>query len=839
MGKNIKITHEQDTSNSTNNARFDINPHIVRQLGGELVPDDITALMELVKNAYDADSPYVRININTKGSYNDEDLRYPNNRGYIVIEDGGFGMDEATILKSWLTISYSKKRADENNIKEKTPAGRTPLGDKGLGRLSTQRLADCCEIFTCSDGSNEKLHVAFDWREFDKADQLSKVPVFFERVSTSQGKGTKLILTNLHRPATWEGDELATLKGQLSQLISPFIENRPFLVYMTVNGESINIVQEFTDLINVSLATYSFSFDGKFLEISGSIKAPKLIGNNTESKDNYRVYIEADNGKKFARYFLDKKKDSTCFIPTTDNGILAFKKRISLLSDIPGLKILNGEKCNPGAFHGNIYDFSLNDNKEGYESIFNSFSEYKAFIKSQTGIKIYRDGFSVFPYGLGDNDWLGLRTGTTSGSSFYGLRSDNTVGFFAISEGININLKDKTDRTGFIKNEYSDNFFVLAKLIIDECNNFVERIRRTYNEYIKENKQTRSKIKTVSDAYSLMNDTGKTSCEIYETIEPIKKELTCIHDKTQKLYETKKGGTLFAKEEDKEVSALLNDVQALLAKATTLLNSIEGILQKSQQLGDALDIIKPKISVLEQQLQDFSELAAIGLTSESISHELGQIIDRLSEKNRQFKSKIAHSLFNEKDARLLSGYINTAINGLKIQLKHIDPTLRYTKEQKEEIALARFFELEEMPYFQNSFEAYDIKHDIVSKADFAIKMNKGRLIQIIDNIINNSLYWIKDRKDQELSYIPIISIVIEKPWIYIFDNGYGVASSVEDSLFEPFVTTKPRGKGRGLGLFIISQLLDAVGCSIMLEHQRNEYNKRYIFAINLSNVLIW
>lgn len=645
-------------------------------------------------------------------------------------------------------------------------------------------------------------------------------------------------MTNLLRPATWEGDELATLKGQLPQLISPFIENRPFLVYMTVNGESINIVQEFTDLINVSLATYSFSFDGKILEISGSIKAPKLIGNNTESKDNYRVYIEADNGKKFARYFLDKKKDSTCFIPTTDNGILAFKKRISLLFDIPGLKILNGEKCNPGAFHGNIYDFSLNDNKEGYESIFNSFSEYKAFIKSQTGIKIYRDGFSVFPYGLGDNDWLGLRTGTTSGSSFYVLRSDNTVGFFAISEGININLKDKTDRTGFIKNEYSDNFFVLAKLIIDECNNFVERIRRTYNEYIKENKQTRSKIKTVSDAYSLMNDTGKTSCEIYETIEPIKKELTYIHDKTLKLYETKKGGTLFAKEEDREVSALLNEIQALLAKATTLLNSIESILQKSQQLGDALDIIKPKISVLEQQLQDFSELAAIGLTSESISHELGQIIDRLSEKNRQFKSKIAHSLFNENDARLLSGYINTAINGLKIQLKHIDPTLRYTKEQKEEIALAKFFELEEMPYFQNSFEAYDIKHNIVSKVDFSIKMNKGRLIQIIDNIINNSLYWIKDRKGQEPSYIPIISIVIEKPWIYIFDNGYGVASSVEDSLFEPFVTTKPRGKGRGLGLFIISQLLDAVGCSIMLEHQRNEYNKRYIFAINLSNVLV-
>lgn len=566
MAEIINIIHEPEIPDiQSGNVRFDINPHIVRQLGGELVPDDITALMELVKNAYDADSPYVRININTKESYGDEKLKYPNNKGYIIIEDGGFGMNETVILKSWLTISYSQKRADENNVKPKTPLGRTPLGDKGLGRLSTQRLADCCEIFTCTDGSIEKLHVAFDWREFDKADQLSKVPVFFDRIPTSQSKGTKLILTNLHRPSTWEGDELAALKGQLSQLISPFVENRPFQVYMTVNGESINIVQEFADLINVSLANYSFTFDGKVLEISGTIKAPKLIGNNAESKDNYRVYIESDNGKKFANYFLAKKNDSTCFIPK-DGGILAFKKRLSILSDVPGLKILDGKKCDPGSFHGNIYDFSLNNNKEGDESIFNSFSEYKAFIKSQTGIKIYRDGFSVFPYGLGDNDWLGLRTGTTSGSSFYGLRSDNTVGFFAISEGVNSNLKDKTDRTGFIKNEYSDNFFVLAKRIVDESNSFVERIRRTYNEYIKENKQTSSKIKTISEAYSLMNDAGKTSVEIYESIEPIKKEISSIMIKPKGCMRQKKRGLYSLKRKTKKFPNCLTRFRPCLPK---------------------------------------------------------------------------------------------------------------------------------------------------------------------------------------------------------------------------------------------------------------------------------
>lgn len=217
-------------------------------------------------------------------------------------------MDEATILKSWLTISYSKKRADENNIKEKTPAGRTPLGDKGLGRLSTQRLADCCEIFTCSDGSNEKLHVAFDWREFDKADQLSKVPVFFERVSTSQGKGTKLILTNLHRPATWEGDELASLKGQLSQLISPFIENRPFLVYMTVNGESINIVQKIHGVyIQPDHTGQPSAFpQGRAPERAASgvflLFCPEVSGNRSEKYGKPVVVIIAATAQSHAEY---------------------------------------------------------------------------------------------------------------------------------------------------------------------------------------------------------------------------------------------------------------------------------------------------------------------------------------------------------------------------------------------------------------------------------------------------------------------------------------------------------------------------------------------------------
>ena len=80
--------------------QFDINPHVIRQLGEELVPDEMTALMELIKNAYDADAGYVKIDISTNGIYTGEKLTYTSHKGYIIVEDSGVGMDERTIEKN-------------------------------------------------------------------------------------------------------------------------------------------------------------------------------------------------------------------------------------------------------------------------------------------------------------------------------------------------------------------------------------------------------------------------------------------------------------------------------------------------------------------------------------------------------------------------------------------------------------------------------------------------------------------------------------------------------------------------------------------------------------------
>ena len=110
-------------------------------------------------------------------------------------------------------------------------------------------------------------------------------------------------------------------------------------------------------------------------------------------------------------------------------------------------------------------------------------------------------------------------------------------------------------------------------------------------------------------------------------------------------------------------------------------------------------------------------------------------------------------------------------------------------------------------------------------------MNRGKFTQIWDNLINNSLYWLVGISS------PSIKITIDKPWIYVEDNGHGIDPTVENTLFEPFVTRKPRNVGRGLGLFIIRQLLDSYGCEIMLDESRNSEGRLYKFALMFSPII--
>jgi signal transduction histidine kinase len=82
-----------------NSHHFDIHASVVFQLGESLISDVTQALVELIKNAYDADATYAKVTIET-GSNNDIDWSvYKGAQGFIRIEDDGLGMDEP-IIKS-------------------------------------------------------------------------------------------------------------------------------------------------------------------------------------------------------------------------------------------------------------------------------------------------------------------------------------------------------------------------------------------------------------------------------------------------------------------------------------------------------------------------------------------------------------------------------------------------------------------------------------------------------------------------------------------------------------------------------------------------------------------
>ena len=812
--------------------QFDINPHVIRQLGEELVPDEMTALMELIKNAYDADASYVKIDINTEGVYTEEQLTYPTHKGYIVVEDSGVGMDDTTIEKSWLTISYSNKRAGVDGIKKKTKKERTPLGDKGLGRLSTQRLADYCEIFTTPEGGSKRYHVAFDWREFDKVERLSQVPVKVESTPAGISKGTKLVLTNLLSTEVWKGDRLDTFKNKIVQVLTPFSEVRKFYVYVTVNGEHIDVMKKLDSILSLCQSSYEFSFDGEYLNVSGVIKPMKLgSGNNRTVQENYKAFIEKDAGKKFAEYFFTTKKKDKSFFSPVENGFIAFSKRFSFQNDMAGLTSLDGRKCNPGAFNGKIYDFALTDNFGAVTNVFDTASEYKEYVKTQTGIKIYRDGFAVQPYGFGQNDWLGLSKGQTSGSSFYGLRPENTVGYFSISEGVNIHLKDKTDRQGFVENEYQYNFELIAITYIrKECDSFIEAVRRCYNDFIRKYKQENTGIKTIQQAYKEIRTAADASIGYKKRVSDLRKEVSHFDETSSRI--VKEANSLFSAGSYEKALKLLDENKTTLEQAQTLLAELEEFVNKIAQLSSSVDFIEPKIDTLESQLDDFSTLAAVGMTAESITHEFPNLIKRLNEGNTEFMKKVSKEPIERGTCQDFSRQVAIATNTMAQQLKHVSPALRYARESKITFDIRQFFESQKEQFYNLYMEKYGVSLDVKEETPFSITINEGRFIQVMDNLINNSIYWLRQHPNEH----PKVSILVKRPWLYVSDNGLGVAPAVEESLFEPFVTMKPKGQGRGLGLFIVRQLLDAVGCFIVLDERKNVYNRRYVFAINLSNI---
>lgn len=246
---------------------FDISAAVVRQLGEELVSDEVTAIVELVKNAYDADATFAHVSVDTVERLPVEGARFTREIGYITIADDGMGMDRHDIERGWLIISLSGKRLMKGQGLT-TPKGRVPLGDKGLGRLSTQKLGRNLEMFTRKDGSDETIHVSFAWTEFSDEKSLSEVPVYLEAATAGRKKGTLLAISGLRNAEVWRGLAADQLVSDLSQIISPFPEARPFMVTLRIDGRPIDLGLVSERVRNAAIGRFRIDFENTRLTLS-------------------------------------------------------------------------------------------------------------------------------------------------------------------------------------------------------------------------------------------------------------------------------------------------------------------------------------------------------------------------------------------------------------------------------------------------------------------------------------------------------------------------------------------------------------------------------------------
>lgn len=822
---------------------FRISAAVVKQLGEELVSDELTAIMELVKNSYDADADWVRITIDTTGHLKENNLIYNNtNNGYIIIEDNGVGMNFTDIVDKWLFISVSYKR----EMKAKgliTDKERTPLGDKGLGRLSTQRLGQVLEMFTGQKGETELHHVAFDWRNFTENSALESVGTNYSKTEKSiTQKGTKLIITELKDAKIWAAEAGDKFRGQLSKLIFPFKEERKFTVYLNINGQPFDLDEINDKLRELAISRYKIDFDGSELSLKGTFKFSKLQGNSSAKNDIYNRLILMDKGLNFFNFLTQKEGNSRYFLPYLkyegQNGIFfSFERTFDFEKDLSPENILDEKKeklipANPGSFLSEIDEFNLSGTDE-VESAYDRLSEYKQLVKNQIGVRIFRDGFGIKPYGMENKDWLDLRSSQTSGGSFYLLRPDNIIGFVSINASTNKELIEKTDREGFVDSPFSRNFFKLINRAISDINVVLGNTRRSYDLILKQDSEVTGNITSFDDVKEHLVATAKKSQIIEADAKDINNQLKNTRAKVIAEVNITKTEPLFATPGQQKVLVLLEEVEKLLTDAQQIFDQVTGILKMAKNLENDANYLEPRIRELEDQIVQFSELAGLGITAEAFTHEMYNVIDRIGTQTENVLLQLKKSHNGNTVFFVYTEQVKSFIATIRRQLNHLAPSLRFNRETKEDIYLATF--TEEIKEYYETRSAKKMTVNIIVKENFSIRINKGKLTQIIDNIMLNAEYWLNEITKTNSQFKPEVTFEIKNPFLLISDNGYGISSAVEDVLFQPFVTTKPKGLGRGLGLFVVQQLLDTIGGTITLLNTRNAHNRRFVFQINLKS----
>jgi signal transduction histidine kinase len=814
--------------------RLRIDARVVRQLGAELITDPEQALLELIKNSYDADADRCRVVIDTTaqsafragkrvtGDQTSFSQPVEHFRGKITVEDDGPGTTIADILDRWLVISASEKRPDIGKTKKTTTKGRTPLGDKGIGRLGTMRLGDCVQFISRPKGNDKPAKgVEFCWSEFEKVHTLEQVPVQEVSDTPSKGFSTRVQIEGLYEPEHWRSNDQSDLQARISKLISPFTEKQPLRVGIKIDSRDVELQRLVSDLELYATARHTFSLARRsngdhFLTLTSDI-AGELFGKNWS----------AQRGDEFYK-FLTKKNPRTGLTLTT----AAQKPKARWI-----YRISRNLNCSefadfdpnayPGDFSGRIYSISFSalpadvdsntdsdDQDNAGSGITPPSGSIASLFKKLAGVNIYRDGFGVRI----DQDWLEMSAGVTSGKSWYGLRRTNTIGHLDISSLYNAALIEKSDREGFVDTPAWRQFLLIAKKLRDEINTIYEELRRGFNDSYKAQQPGRAAKQSPDTAIKTLNSEARYAQSMRTALASQEKVLA----RAAELADQIKG-------------AAARSAQNFKAEATRALKTVHDLIARDTEANtaEAVALLREELQTLRSQVRTAYDFIAAGMAAETLAHEVHPLLDRASELVQTAERATRRSGLEKATTDLQSARSYIRLVGK--QLSALNPMLKIYRETKDTIRLADFL-ADYQEYVGRRLSDEQIKLNVDVKRAFSVHFPRGRLMQVIDNLVRNSEYWLHTPLARKAVPKPQITIQVAKPTISVWDNGIGVKPEIEDRIFDMFVSDKPRETGRGLGLYITREILIRYGCEITLADDRNTHDRRYRFDIDLSSI---
>lgn len=499
---------------------FKSQARIIRTLGDRLISSEVAAIIELVKNAYDADAKTCSIEINPQN-----DL--------LIIRDDGHGMSLNDIQTKWAELGTDNKFRNNTSC-----SGRTVLGNKGIGRLAAAKLGRYLHInSTIKDNNGFKSIVVdgIDWDLFSEQENtyIEDIKFYVQEINAGDKSGTTLTISALSQ--IWDQEKLRTLVRELRKLMAPMsLDEDDFSIYIDLDAFTIDFSGfDGSEIINGQQTLFSTLHPNKYIQRNKIEPFPLL------DACDYTFEAEYSRNRLFGTLKINDAKVQHKIEVELDrdvdlgNGLIQFS-----IFDRDADSVQNTFVKAGIASKEDKKGFSLRDARKALDDL--------------SGIAIYRNKFRIRPYGDKDADWLGLDKRRVQNPSKH-LEQAQISGLILVDTAEKSGLIERSSREGF---ELNDHYHAFRELLLKALNE-VESIRLAHNS--RTGKNRRQPDVAIKSAFSILREQGDLT-----KIESFSEDLSA-----QKKEEFKAAVTEYKTSLDKLID-IIQDRQSILEARSTL-----------------------------------------------------------------------------------------------------------------------------------------------------------------------------------------------------------------------------------------------------------------------------